>query len=706
LFPELSLTTSSSGGDGYDLEKRINPLSNGRVQLVTFWSGQLDTGLDGEAEFEVNIPQFSGDLRIMAVAYKDNAFGSNFKNMKVADPIVISTALPRFLSPDDEITVPVNVSNTEKNTANVKVSVAVNNKQLAINGNNTQTLSIAPEKEARTNFVIKAAPMMGNGTVTVTVDNGKEKFTEKTELTVRPASSLLKTSRSGVIAGGSSGTIDIANDFIAAIVKSKLVVSRSPMMQYAQTLDYLLGYPHGCIEQTISKAFPQIYFADIAKTISPKTFISNTKASEFNPTFNVQAAIQKIESMQLPNGAVSYWPAQTSETAFGSAYAAHFLIEAQRAGYEVNAAALGRLMNFLTNFTSTPQTENEYISNESGTYTVQTIASRTSIYALYTLALTGKPNRATMNYYKQNQNLLTPDSRYLLAATYKQIGDVRAAPQTPKGELSMAGIRNLGGSFSSPIRNLALVLNTMLDTDPNNLQVPILARQLSQTLATNSYMNTQESAFTFLALGKIAKKNANSTVTAKITVNDKRYDFDGKDLSITANSTLRGLGAAAGKGSLYWFAQSEGLSSGNNYTEEDVNLRVRKQFLNRNGQPISTFRQNDLVVVKITLNSTSGTLVENIVVTDLLPAAFEVENPRLTEPREMPWIKNVTTPDHFDIRDDRINYYTSADNKEKTFYYMVRVITKGTFALGPIAADAMYSAEYRSYHGGGKLRVE
>jgi alpha-2-macroglobulin len=708
LFPELSLVSSSSGGDGYDLEKRINPLSNGRVQLVTFWSGQLDTGLDGEAEFEVNIPQFSGDLRIMAVAYKDNAFGSNFKNMKVADPVVISTALPRFLSPGDEITVPVNVSNTEKTQAHVKVSLQINgaltqNATLA-----TQNLNIAPEKEGRTNFTIKAAPMMGSGTVTVTVDNGKEKFTEKTALTIRPASSLLKTSQSGVIAGNSSGTIEMsARDFVAGTVKRKLIVSRSPMVQYSQTLDYLLGYPHGCIEQTISKAFPQLYFADIAKTISPKTVVSHVKESEFNPTFNIQAAIQKIESMQLPNGAVSYWPTQTTESAFGSAYAAHFLIEAQKAGYEVNQAALGRLMNFLMNFTSTPQTENEYIPNESGGYTVQSIASRTSLYALYTLALTGKPNRATMNYYKQNQQLLTPDSRYLLAATYKQIGDLRAAPQPLKGDLGMTGIRNLGGSFSSPIRNLALVLNTLLDTDPTNLQVPILARQLSQVLNTNGYMNTQESAFTFLALGKMAKKNTAATVTAKILTGGKEVaSFDGKDLVISNVEMVNRQSkiVTSNKGSLYWFMQSEGLSANNTYTEEDVNLRVRKQFLNRKGQPISTFRQNDLVVVKITLSS--GATLENVVVTDLLPAAFEVENPRLTEPRDMPWIKNATTPDHFDIRDDRINYYTTADNSEKTFYYMVRIVTKGTFALGPVSADAMYSSDYRSYHGGGKLRVE
>ena len=191
-----------------------------------------------------------------------------------------------------------------------------------------------------------------------------------------------------------------------------------------------------------------------------------------------------------------------------------------------------------------------------------------------------------------------------------------------------------------------------------------------------------------------------------MTINGKGYQFDGKELIISTNSSLRGVGAASGKGSVYWFAQTEGISATGTYTEEDAGLRVRKQFFNRFGQPISTFRQNDLVVVKISLSSTDGSPVENVVVTDLLPASFEIENPRLTEPRDMPWIQTAAVPEHFDIRDDRINYYTTATSEPKTFYYMVRVITKGTFTLGPVSADAMYSGDFRSYSGGGKVKVD
>ncbi len=710
LFPELSMATKSSvGGDGYDLEKRVNPLSNGRVQLVAFWSGQINTGFDGEAEFEVNIPQFSGDLRVMAVAYKGKAFGSGQKNMKVADPIVISTALPRFMSPDDEIIVPVNVTNTEKQATNVKVSltttgmVTLNSKLI------TQNLVVAAEKEARTNFTVKAAQGMGTGTVLVTVDNGKEKFTEKIDLTVRPASSLLKTSQSGIIAGGSVGKIEAANGFIPNTVSGKIILSRSPMVQYAKTLDYLLGYPHGCIEQTVSKAFPQLYFADMAKTIRPKTYISKVEESDYNPTFNVQEAIKKIESMQMPSGAMSYWPGGISESNWGTAYAAHFLLEAQKAGFDVNQLVLGKMLDYLSTLTSTPATEKESIFNESGSYTVIEVADRTNIYSLYMLAQAGKANRATMNYYKQNQNLLTSDSRYLLASAYKQMGDGRSYTQLLPQSLGRSITKSqLSGSFASPIRNLALTLNTMIETDPENLQIPTLARQLSQALNTASYLNTQESAFAFLAMGKLAKRNTNSTVTAKITINGKTQNFDGKD--ITTNSplplTTPSLITTSGKGSLYWFAQSEGLSATGNYVEEDAGLRVRRQYLNRNGQAVAAFHQNDLIVVKVSLTSTNGTEIENVVVTDLLPAGFEIENPRLTEERSMTWIKNATTPDYFDIRDDRINYYTSANGTEKTFYYMVRAVSKGNFTLGPVSADAMYSGDYRSYWGGGRLRIE
>ena len=133
---------------------------------------------------------------------------------------------------------------------------------------------------------------------------------------------------------------------------------------------------------------------------------------------------------------------------------------------------------------------------------------------------------------------------------------------------------------------------------------------------------------------------------------------------------------------------------------------MRRDYLTRDGQPMGDIRQNDLVVVKITLASTNGLSVDNVVVTDLLPAGLEVENPRLTEPRDMPWIQKPSTPDYFDLRDDRINFYTTATGGVKTFYYLARAVSKGRFVVGPVSADAMYNGEYRSYNGTGTVVIK
>lgn len=706
LLPEYKSTKSSTGGDGADDDQngRVNPLFVNRVKNVSFWSGTLQADGNGVVKYDIDVPQFSGDIRVMAVAYKDKAFGSFDNHMIVADPIIISTALPRFFSPKDEAVMPITLSNTTNKETEALVSVAVEG-PLGLVGLAKQNISIKANNEGRAVYKIAALPQIGEGKVIVTVNALGETFTNETEIAVRPPASLQKEYISGVAEAGKTTNIAMLANFLAGTTKGNLVVSTSPLTEFSKNLDYLIQYPYGCVEQTTSAAFPQIYFSDLAKALNP-----NGQTAYGNPNYNVQQAIIKLQAMQLPNGALSYWPGGYTESWWGSIYAAHFLTEAQRAGFEVNANTLGRLLEYVK-FRLKKKEVIEYYFNGKER---KTIAAKEIPYSLYVLALVNQPQISTMNYYKGNLNSLSIDGKYLLAAAYTLAGKNDQAkqilPQKFAGEQANS---SFGGSFHSFTRDRAIALNALLDVDPNNAQVADLARQLSEELKTNPYLNTQENIFTLLALGKIAKKNATTNASATVSVSGKTLaKSEGAsvkiDLKDYINQTLQL--SVTGKGFFYYFRELSGITADGKITEEDKYMQVRRSYYTRTGQPITsnTFKQNDLIVVKLTIIGQYNGTIENVVITDMLPAGLEIENTRLNQMPNMKWITDAKVkdePDYMDIRDDRLNLFTSVTGTSKTFYYMVRAVSPGTYQLGPVQADAMYNGMYHSYHGSGIVKV-
>ena len=705
LLPDLNFSRSSSGGDGYDLEKRVNPLTNKRVKLVALWSGILQTDGAGKASYSFEIPQFSGDLRVMVSAYKDKSFGSADKHIKVADPIVISSGLPRFLSPRDTIDMPVTLTNTTSKEAKATAQISLTG-PLRITGNAVQSVSIKPNSEQRVYFRFFAEQKMDTGSVTIKVNAFNENFSDKTDITVRPSTSLLKISGNGEISG--AGNINLQHNFIPSTADARLVISNNPMVQFSKALQYLVGYPYGCIEQTTSKAFPQLYFSELAKNMKYPF------ATDLNPATNVQAAINKIQGMQRYDGGMNYWPGDYSGvTWWGSAYATHFLIEAKKAGYDVNQNIIDKSLNYLAQNVKLHTMEEYWYDWDSqyNSWKVKFIYVKENFYSLYLMALYGKADISSMNFYKSDLSKVALDSRYMLACTYLAIGDRKSyeelLPKTFEGEHS----RNaFGGSFYSYLRDMAISLNVLLETDPDNSQIPEMVRHLSIQMNKKEWINSQEAAFSFLALGKYMKRlNTDEKFTANISLNGKTIStYNGKDLKLTKNIAGQDLSVTInGKGKLFYFWEIEGLSSKGDYKEEDKYLQVRKSFYDRFGRPIDIHRvkQGDLIVVRINLINLEKSQVDNVVVTDMLPAGFEIENPRISESEDMPWIKNQSQSQYIDIRDDRINFFVNASTVAQNFYYLVRAVSTGNYRMGPVSADAMYNGEYHSYNGAGSVKV-
>lgn len=701
LLPEIKTTRSSTGGDGAAAsgDLRVNPMFVNRIKLVSYWSGILQADGSGTVRYNIDVPQFSGDIRVMAVAYKGKGFGGADQHMKVADPVVISAALPRVLSPRDEVVMPVTLSNTTAKDAVANISVQVAG-PLNVASAASQRVTIPANREARAVFNIAAQNSIGAGKITVNVQAMNETFTNETEIGVRPPASLQKQSGSGIAPAGVVTTINAMANFIPSSASGKLIIGKSPLVPFSKNMEYLVHYPYGCVEQTTSAAFPQLYYADLVKSIT------GANVSDPNPNYNVQQAILKLQSMQMSNGALMYWPGGGSESWWGSVYATHFLLEAKKAGYEVNGNTLDHLLQYLRFKLQKRQTEvlyyNQNLSRE--------IAAKEVAYSLYVLALAGQPQTATMNYYKGNPGILAIDSKYLLAAAYGISGNPQAARQVlPPSFDGEKANKAFGGSFYSYIRDEGLALSALVDIDPSNAQVGVMARQVSAYMK-GQYLNTQENVWGILALGKIARASNATNATAAVYSGSKSLGTTSGqpvtiDLKPYLNKPLQVQ--VKGKGNYYYFWETAGITADGSYKEEDSYLKVRRTYYDRNGTPIAgnSFRQNDLIVIKLSLQAQFNTPVENVVVTDMLPAGFEIENTRLNDMPDMKWIKEEASPDYLDYRDDRLNLFTTASGTAKDFYYMVRAVSPGTYQLGPVQADAMYNGFFHSYHGAGVVKV-
>ncbi|MBK7213223.1 MAG: alpha-2-macroglobulin family protein [Bacteroidales bacterium] len=706
LYPEMRPKSSMAGGEAFDLSRRINPLTGERVKLISKWSGVLRTNASGTCSYMLDIPQFSGALRVMVVGSRDNRFGSAEQIIKVADPIVISTGLPRFLSPGDEVTATVNLVNTTSSTSTAKIQV-VTSGPVSVIGGLPAPVELKPNQEQSLTLSLRAAESIGNAEVKVIVSSMGQQFQQKITVPVRPASGLSFITGSGVIQGNGSKSLKLGAELIPSGTKTNLYLSKSPVMQFAGNLNELLRYPYGCLEQTVSCAFPQIYFRDLVKLVSKDQSMGN---SFENPDFNVQQAVLKAESMQLYNGGFSLWEQGGVAQWWVSAYTSHFLLEAEKAGFEVNRKVLDASLRYLEQKAK----EKEQVSwfyNENGEHKVKQVASPEIFYSLYVLALANQPLQSVMNFYKSQSSILSPESRYLLACTYMLTGDRKTYQLLlPKGFGNEQALPSYGGYLGSYNRELALTLNALLEADPNNPQVGVLLRQLTAELTKPyTYHSTQENAFALTAIGKQAKRAAASNVSASVSIDGKNVtSFKNDDLRMNSNFQNRNLTInSSGNGLLYYFYELSGIRAKAPKGSEDSYLKVRKRFFDRNGKEITSnrFALNDLVVVEVSAESAEGQSVENVAVTDLLPACFEIENSRILGERDMSWMKVKATPDYIDIRDDRVSYFCSLSNKPSVFYYVVRIVAKGKFTLGPVSADAMYDASCHSYSGSGIIQV-
>ncbi len=705
LLPEYQkIASSAAGGDDYMSGKRQNPMKSKRFKLVALWSGIRKTDANGEVKVALDIPQFNGEIRLMAVAYEGARFGSGEKSMKVVDEVVLMPAIPRTLTIGDSISMPVNVANTTAKAGKINVSVEVSG-PLKVTAAATQSIEVPANGSGNLYFGINTTDDVGVGKITLKT-SGLGSTIEETEISVRPASSFVTEANGGEINSGAEVTLNIPSDYVNGTQTTRVSVSSFPALKYTKNLRYLMGYPYGCLEQITSKLFPQLYFADLAQVAAPDLIGKGVTTSYY-----VKEGIQKLQSMMNWNGKFNYWEGSNEYNRWASIYTSHFLIEARKNGYEVDMSTLTSIKKNLRE-EANEKTEEEYVTYTSTGRTIRKIAPKAAIYSLYVLALAGDPDISLMNYYRARMELLTHDTRYLLAGAFALSKNWEAYSELMPKRFDSERTERDAGNFDSEIRANAIMLNVLLDVDPTNDKVQMLTQFLASK--QQDCYSTQENAWYFLAMGKAAGKRKDSKVTVEVWIDGKKVKTLDKPNDSFSEDGLNGKSIvlkASGTGSTYYGWHTEGIKKYATIKEEDKEIQVRRAYYDRKGNELkgNEFRQGDLVVCKIILKGGENT-IPYVAVSDLIPSGFEIENPRLNVSTDLQWIQKAGgnfTPDYLDIRDDRLILFTTVNRLEtKSYYYMTRVVNTGAFELPAIAAEGMYNPAARSYWGARKVRVK
>ncbi|GJQ63535.1 MAG: membrane protein [Melioribacteraceae bacterium] len=701
LAEEIVSMSSSVGGDALaaELQKRANPIKSKRFKLVSLWSGIAETNSNGEATFNIYIPQFNGELRVMALAFDGKAFGSAETSVKVAEDVIIEPEFPRVVTIGDTIRGIVSVINTTGSNLDLRPSISVSGAAKLVDYDES-SLSVDSEGIGKVEYSITSAENVGAADIKFAI-SGDRTSNYDINFAVRPASPLVKKYESGRIAAGEEFKYEPESVFLEGTTSGKVTIAKFPSLKFADQLDNLVRYPHGCLEQTVSKVFPLLYFAELAKLISPDLFLQK------NPVYYVNEGIRKINTMQLPDGSFSYWQGGQFVNEWSVVYATHFLMEAKKAGFEVDEQMLRNAVSYIKRV-ALNRDLSEYRHYSNGRKQITKIARKEALYALYVLALTGEADIATMNYYFSRQHLLSGDTRYFLAGAFALSGNLDTYKELLPENFEIEQSEKLsGGSFDSPIRANALKLNILVDTAPNDSRIPMIVKYLSDNM--KKAYSTQERAFAFIGLGKAAKKNIDSDVSVKISGNNLSEEYSGNPLTFNYDPGATGQLSfkAQGEGEVYYFISYEGVPLTPETKSVNENMSVKRELFDyKTGIPVqgNSVEQGNLFICKITLRS-NGIPAENIVITDMIPSGFEIENPRLTSGSRLAEQGNMIV-DYEDIRDDRLILFTNLKSSgASTYTYLLRAVNKGEMVYPRISAEAMYDNEFRSYNGYQKIIV-
>ncbi|MCK4748999.1 MAG: alpha-2-macroglobulin, partial [Bacteroidales bacterium] len=360
----------------------------------------------------LQMPNYVGSVRTMVVAGNQFAYGTVEKTTPVKKPLMVLATLPRVLGPGEQLKLPVTVFAMENNIRNVKLEIKTND-FLVLSAEKEKRISFQQAGDQLVTFDLEVANKIGIGKIEVIASSGSETASYEIEIEVRNPNPPVTDFIDEVLEPGQSLVRDYLLPGMPGTNSAILEISNIPPIDFGRRLKYLLGYPHGCIEQTTSAAFPQLYLGDVTDM--------NDKLKSSTET-NVKAAINRLQTFFLPSGGFAYWPGSGDASHWATSYAGHFLLEAENKGFALP-------VNFRNQWIRFQRKEARRWKKTGDQYRQDDLVQA---YRLYTLALAGEPELGAMNRLRETEGI-SVQSVWRLAAGYALAGQTETAEQLVKG---------------------------------------------------------------------------------------------------------------------------------------------------------------------------------------------------------------------------------------------------------------------------------
>jgi alpha-2-macroglobulin len=683
-----------SGGDSF-AKRSVAGLPDKSSKVVALFSGLVRLDGDGAARVRFDVPDFQGQLRLMAVAFSAHKVGSGVATMTVRDPVVTTVALPRFLAPGDSARVGVTVNNLEGDAGNYQLTLSTSGAvqfptsrkhkvHLDTNGNFADGFMLSAA--APGNVALKLE-LLGPGDLKVVRD-----FT----VGVRPAQAYQLRRFVGRLEPGEGVTLDdgAAGEFLPGTAEALLSVSPRPDWDVPGLLRALGRYPYGCLEQTTSRAMPLLYVEEAARLwhSDPGRATAET----------LDRAIGHVVELQRSDGSFGVWSDSGDTVPWLDAYAADFLIRAKEHGRNVPDFAIKSAVGWL----------HDYVRREhTGISELPAVA-----YAHYVLARAKSDDLDELRYFNDTQlaRLPTQLAKAQIAAALAQYGDAARAAAA-YDEALIAGPRRSAAiryvDYGSELRDGAAVLAFAAANPGSRTRLTAVIDRIAERFTRAAQTSTQEQAWLLIAAEAAVQAGGGEMTVAvgdgaPATRSDPVY-LRRQLGSGSPDQTVTNRGSTP-----VWRSVSITGVPMADLPAESKGYAVTRNIYRPDGAAadLGSVRQTDLFVIVIKGTRTDAAQAVQTLVVDLLPAGFEIETATVSKGRsttDYSWLPKLTEATYIEERDDR--FVAALDLKggvkDFTLAYVVRAVTAGEFTYPALGVEDMYEPETTGRTAIGKLTI-